>query len=122
MEIAMLIDYVPLFVILVLAVAMGVLILLIDKFLGPHRPTEKKGKPYESGMMPYGEAVRRIHVRYYLVAVLFILFDVDVIFFLPWAVSFRKLGVLGFVEMLVFVAILAVGFIYIWKKGALEWE
>jgi NADH-quinone oxidoreductase subunit A len=61
-------------------------------------------------------------VRYYLVAVLFILFDVDVIFFLPWAVSFRKLGVLGFVEMLVFVAILAVGFIYIWKKGALEWE
>jgi NADH-quinone oxidoreductase subunit A len=80
------------------------------------------GKPYESGMMPYGEAVRRIHVRYYLVAVLFILFDVDVIFFFPWAVSFRKLGVLGFVEMLVFVAILAVGFIYIWKKGALEWE
>lgn len=118
----MLINYVPLFVIFVLAVAMGVLILLIDKFFGPKRPTVVKGKPYESGMMPYGEGTRRIHVRYYLVAVLFILFDVEVIFFLPWAVAFRKLGLFAFIEMLVFIAILAVGFIYVWKKGALEWE
>lgn len=118
----MLIDYVPLFVILVLAIALGVFILLIDRFFGPHRPTAKKGKPYESGMEPYGEGTRRMHVRYSLVAILFILFDVEVIFLLPWAVSFRQLGWGGYIEMLVFVAILVVGFIYIWKKGALEWE
>jgi NADH-quinone oxidoreductase subunit A len=118
----MLIDYVPLFVIFVLAVAMGGLILLIDKIFGPKHPTVNKGKPYESGMVPYGEGTRRVNVRYYLVALLFILFDVEVIFFLPWAVSFRKLGIFGFIEMLIFIAILAVGFIYIWKKGALEWE
>ncbi len=118
----MLTDYLPLFVILIIAVFMGVLILLIDKLFGPHRPTVVKGKPYESGMVPYGEGTRRMNVRYYLVAVLFILFDVEVVFFLPWAVSFRKLGLFAFIEMLIFVAILAVGFIYIWKKGALEWE
>ncbi|MEN6571150.1 MAG: NADH-quinone oxidoreductase subunit A [Anaerolineaceae bacterium] len=118
----MLIDYVPLFVIFILAVAMGVLILLIDKIFGPKRPTLKKGQPYESGMVPYGEGIRRVNVRYYLVAVLFILFDVEVVFLLPWAVAFRKLGIFAFIEMLIFVAILAVGFIYIWKKGALEWE
>ncbi|MRR31271.1 NADH-quinone oxidoreductase subunit A [bacterium] len=118
----MLIDYLPLFIILILAIAVGLLILLIDKVFGPHRPTVVKGKPYESGMVPYGEGTRRMHVRYYLVAVLFILFDVEVIFFLPWAVSFKKLGIFAFIEMLIFVAILMVGFVYIWKKGALEWE
>jgi NADH-quinone oxidoreductase subunit A len=73
-------------------------------------------------MIPYGPGTRQMSVRYYLVAVLFILFDVEVIFFLPWAVAFKKLGLFGLIEMFVFVAILLVGFIYIWKKGALEWD
>ncbi|MEY3150288.1 MAG: hypothetical protein RL635_5 [Chloroflexota bacterium] len=78
--------------------------------------------PYESGMTPIGAAVRRVPVRYYLVAVLFILFDIEVVFFLPWAVVLRKLGMFGLLEMLVFVAILLVGYVYVWKRGALEWE
>ncbi len=118
----MLTDYLPIFVILILSIAVGVLILFIDRIFGPHRPTVVKSKPYESGMVPYGEGTRRMRVRYYLLAVLFILFDVEVIFFLPWAVSFRKLGLFAFIEMLIFVAILMVGFVYIWKKGAIEWE
>ncbi|MCH2539505.1 MAG: NADH-quinone oxidoreductase subunit A [Anaerolineales bacterium] len=78
--------------------------------------------PYESGMTPIGSAVRRMPVRYYLIAVLFVLFDIEVIFLLPWAVVLRKLGLFGLIEMLVFVTILLVGYIYVWKKGALEWE
>ncbi len=118
----MLIEYLPLFVMLGLAALVGGIVLFLGRFFGPHRPTEKKGLPYESGMIPYGPGTRKMSVRYYLVAVLFILFDVEVIFFLPWAVAFRQLGLFGLIEMFLFVAILLVGFIYIWKKGALEWE
>jgi NADH-quinone oxidoreductase subunit A len=118
----MLIEYIPLIILTVLAAAVAVLVLILGRFFGPHRPTVKKGEPYESGMIPYGPGTRRMSVRYYLVAVLFILFDVEVIFFLPWAVTFRKLGLYSLIEMFVFIAILAVGFIYVWKKGALEWE
>jgi NADH-quinone oxidoreductase subunit A len=89
---------------------------------GPKRPTARKAAPYESGMTPYGPGSRRMSIRYYLVAVLFILFDVEVVFFLPWAVVFKKLGIFGLIEMLVFLAILLVGYVYAWKKGALEWE
>jgi NADH-quinone oxidoreductase subunit A len=78
--------------------------------------------PYESGMTPIGTAVRRMPVRYYLIAVLFVLFDIEVIFLLPYAVVLRKLGLFGLIEMLVFVMILLVGYVYVWKKGALEWE
>ncbi len=78
--------------------------------------------PYESGMTPIGPGTRRVPVHFYLIAVLFILFDIEVVFFLPWAVVFRKLGLFALLEMFVFVGILLVGFIYAWKKGALEWE
>jgi NADH-quinone oxidoreductase subunit A len=78
--------------------------------------------PYESGMVPIGPGTRRVTVRFYIVAVLFILFDIEVVFFLPWAVAFRQLGVFGLVEMVIFIAILLVGYVYAWKKGALEWE
>jgi NADH-quinone oxidoreductase subunit A len=118
----MLIEYLPLIILTALATAVAILVLFLGRFFGPHRPTVKKGEPYESGMIPYGPGTRRMSVRYYLVAVLFILFDVEVIFFLPWAVTFRKLGLYSLIEMFIFVAILAVGFIYVWKKGALEWE
>jgi len=118
----MLLDYLPLIVLFILSTLIGFFVLFLGRYFGPHRPTEKKGKPYESGMIPYGPGTRRMSVRYYLVAVLFILFDVEVVFFLPWAVAFRKLGLYGLIEMFVFVAILLVGYIYVWKKGALEWE
>ncbi len=118
----MLLEYLPLIVIFVLSTLVGLLVLFLGRFFGPHRPTAKKGQPYESGMIPYGPGTRRMSVKYYLVAVLFILFDVELIFFLPWAVAFKKLGLYGLIEMFLFVGILMVGFIYIWKKGALEWD
>ncbi len=118
----MLNEYLPLLIIMVLAVALGFLVILLGTVFGPHRPTLRKSQPYQSGMTPFGAGTRRIAVRYYLVAVLFILFDVEIVFFLPWAVVFRKLGLFGLVEMIVFVAILLVGYFYAWKKGAFEWE
>lgn len=118
----MLLPYLPLFVLLILAAIVGGIVLLLGRFFGPRHPNAKKGQPYESGMIPYGPGTRQMSVRYYLVAVLFILFDVEVIFFLPWAVAFKEMGLFTLFEMFIFVAILLVAFIYIWKKGALEWE
>jgi NADH-quinone oxidoreductase subunit A len=118
----MLIEYLPLLVLIILATALGIVVVVLGHSFGPHRPTMRKSLPYESGMTPYGPGIRRITIRYYLIAVLFILFDVEVVFFLPWAVVFRKLGVFALIEMLVFIGILLVGYIYAWKKGALEWE
>ena len=118
----MLIDYIPLFILLALSIAVGIIVLLLGRYVRPHRPPRKKGLPYESGMIPYGPGTRQMPVRFYLVAVLFILFDVEVIFFLPWAVAFKQLGLFALVEMFIFVAIILVGFVYLWKKGAFEWE
>jgi len=118
----MLNDYLPLMILFVISTALGFLVIAIGALLGPKRPTERKAKPYESGMVPYGSGMRRISVRYYLIAVLFILFDVEIIFFLPWMVVFRALGVSGLVEFLVFIAVVVAGYVYAWKKGALEWE
>jgi len=118
----MLNDYLPIAILFVIATGLSALIVVLGHLFGPKRPTPIKLEPYESGMRPIGPAMRRMPVRFYLVAVLFILFDIEVIFFLPWAVTFRTLGVFGFVEMLVFIAILLVGYVWVWKKGALEWE
>ena len=118
----MLVEYIPIAILLIVASALAALVIVLGTVLGPRRPSFRKQSPYESGMMPIGPGTRRMSIRFYLVAVLFILFDVEVIFFYPWAVNFRALGVFGFVEMLVFVGILLVGYIYIWKKGALEWD
>ena len=117
-------DYLPLFVLLILSTAIAGLVILISVIFGPRRRSKASRKlaPYESGMQAIGVGQRRFPVRFYLIAVLFILFDVEVIFFYPWAVAFRQLGMFGFVEMLVFIAILLAGYIWIWKKGALEWE
>jgi NADH-quinone oxidoreductase subunit A len=114
--------YLPIAVLLILSTVLAFLVVGVGHLFGPRRPTARKLAPYESGMRPIGPAMRRMPVRFYLVAVLFILFDIEVIFFLPWAVTFRTLGVFGFVEMLVFISILLVGYVWIWKKGALEWE
>ncbi|HNR01343.1 MAG TPA: NADH-quinone oxidoreductase subunit A [Anaerolineaceae bacterium] len=115
-------EFIPIFILLALSIAVGIIVLLLGRYFGPYRPTKKKGEPYESGMIPYGPGTRQMPVRFYLVAVLFILFDVEVIFFLPWAVTFQKLGLFAVIEMFIFVAILMTGFVYLWKKGAMEWE
>ena len=118
----MLTDFLPIIILIVLSTVLAGLVILMGHIFGPHRPTLRKSLPYESGMRPIGPGARRMPVRFYLIAVLFILFDIEVVFFLPWAVVFRKLGVFGLVEMLVFIVILLVGYVYAWKKGALEWE
>ena len=115
-------QYFPLLIILIVSLAVGSIAVSLGHLFGPRRPTQRKSAPYESGMVPYGNATRRISVRYYLVAVLFILFDVETVFLISWAVVFRDLGVAGLVSMFVFIGILVVGFVYAWKKGALEWE
>jgi NADH-quinone oxidoreductase subunit A len=101
---------------------MSLLIVTLSTLMGPSRPTHRKLEPYESGMVPLGPAVRRLPIKFYLVAVLFILFDIEVVFFLPWAVVARQLGLFALVEMGIFIGILLLGFAYAWRKGALEWE
>ena len=115
-------EYIPLVILIVLATFLGFMVMILGTIFGPRRPSEKKAMPYESGMVPYGPGTRRMNVRYYLIAVLFILFDIEVVFFLPWAVSFRGLGVPGLVLIFIFVIILEVAHLYAWKKGALEWD
>lgn len=118
----MLNEYLPIAVLVVISSGLAVLVIVLGQTLGPRRPTARKSAPYESGMQPIGPGTRRMPVRYYLVAVLFILFDIEVVFFLPWAVTFRQLGLFGLIEMFIFIVILLVGYIYAWKMGALEWD
>ncbi len=118
----MLINYLPILILLVVSTALAGAVVFLGSILGPRHPTPRKSLPYESGMTPLGPTQRRVPVKFYLVAVMFILFDIEVIFFDPWAVVFRALGLFGFIEILIFVAILLVGYIYAWRKGAFEWE
>lgn len=118
----MLIQYVPIAILLVLSIILSLIVVYISRILGPSRPTEKKLSPYESGMAPIGPAVRRFPIKFYLVAVIFILFDVEVVFLLPYSVIVRKLGLYGLIGVGVFVLVLTLGLIYEWKRGALEWE
>jgi NADH-quinone oxidoreductase subunit A len=115
-------DYLPIAVLIIIATGLAVVVVALGHLFGPRRRTARKGQPYESGMVPYGSGQRRMPVHFYLIAVLFILFDIEIIFLLPWAVVLRQIKVAGLIEMLVFVLILLVGFVYAWKRGALEWE
>ena len=115
-------DYLPILVFLLVAGLFGAIALIVPSFLGPHRPSPTKLKTYESGKIPYGDTHRKIPVHYFKVSMLFILFDLEVVFFYPWAVLFRRLKLFGLIEMGVFILILLVGYIYVWKKGGLEWE
>jgi NADH-quinone oxidoreductase subunit A len=115
-------EFAPAAALIILSLAITVLILNLSLILGPRHATTRKTDPYESGMKPIGPAVRRLPVKFYLIAVLFILFDIEVIFFYPWAVVFRDLGFYGLAVMGLFFIILTVGLIYEWRKGALEWE
>ena len=114
--------YIPIFVLFGIALFFAILLPVLSVSLGPRRPTQRKLTPYESGITPIGQAQRRLPVKFYLIAILFILFDIEVIFLLPWAVTLRQLGFFGLVEVLIFIAILLVGYIWILKKGAFEWE
>ena len=115
-------DFIPIVALLVIAVVVGILIVFLSRLFGPYRPTRRKLAPYESGMQPFGEAIRRIPVKFYRVAVLFILFDIEVIFFMPWAVVLRDLRLYGLAVMSVFFFVLTVGLVYEWLVGGLEWD
>lgn len=115
-------EYVAIALMIVLATVVALIAIGMGNLFGPRKKSAVKSMPYESGMPPIGEGTRRMPVRFYLIAVLFILFDIEVIFFLPWAIVFRQLGWFGLIEMFIFIIILLVGYVYAWKKGALEWE
>ena len=118
----MLQDYIPILIQIAIAVGFGAFVLLVTHFLGPKRFDAQKLDTYECGIPLTGDARARFSIKFYLIAMLFVLFDIEVVFLYPWAVNFRKLGVFGFIEMMIFIAVLLVGFAYVWKKGALEWE
>jgi NADH-quinone oxidoreductase subunit A len=115
-------EYFPVLLFIVVGIVFGALLLGVGWFLGPRRPDSEKLSPYECGFEAFEDARMKFDVRYYLVAILFILFDLEIAFLFPWAVSLNDIGAFGFWSMMVFLAILVIGFIYEWKKGALEWE
>ena len=115
-------EYVAIALMIVLATVVALIAIGLGYLFGPRKQSDVKAQPYESGISPFGEGTRRMPVRFYLIAVVFILFDIEVVFFLPWAITFRQLGLFGLIEMVIFIAILLVGYFYAWKKGALEWE
>ena len=118
----MLLEYLAIAILLIVSVLVALIAIGLGEILGPKKRTTAKNIPYESGMDPIGAGTRRVPVRFYLIAVLFILFDIEVVFFLPWAIVFRQLGLFGLIEMFIFIVILLIGYVYAWKKGALEWE
>ncbi|MFQ5434370.1 MAG: NADH-quinone oxidoreductase subunit A [Anaerolineae bacterium] len=122
MDNPILVQYLPVAVLLGIAIFLAVLLPILSLSLGPKRPSARQLAPDESGMAPIGEAQRRLPVKFYRIAVLFILFDVDIILLVPWAVSFRKLGYYGLAAMLVFMVMFILGDAWVWKKGVLEWE
>jgi NADH-quinone oxidoreductase subunit A len=115
-------NYVPILFFIIIAVAFGVVSLLAGWVVRPSRPYRAKLAPYESGSPLFSDARVRFPMRYYIIAMLFVIFDIEFVFLFPWAVDFKRLGLLGLMEMIVFIGILLVGFWYAWKKGALEWD
>jgi NADH-quinone oxidoreductase subunit A len=115
-------PYFPLAVLFALAGFVVLILLLVSQKVGPKTLNPAKAEPFESGNPPKGDARARFSVRFYLVAMLFLIFDLEVVFLYPWAIYFRQLGIFGLVQMAVFLGILTIGYIYVWKKGALEWD
>ncbi|MFH2011465.1 MAG: NADH-quinone oxidoreductase subunit A [Pseudomonadota bacterium] len=116
------IDYLPIFAFLIFAILFVVVTIALSSVVGTKKTFPHKMMPYECGMDPIGNARRRFSVKFYIIAMLFIIFDIEAVFLYPWAVIFKDLKIFGFIEMAVFIVILFVGLIYAWKKGALEWE
>ncbi len=115
-------EYLPVLLFLVVATVVGVALIVIGNLLGPRRPDAEKAAAYECGFEAFEDTRMRFDVRYYLLAILFIVFDLEIAFVFPWATVFSQLGLLGLLEMAFFLGMLAIGFVYVWKKGALEWE
>jgi NADH-quinone oxidoreductase subunit A len=118
----MLENYLPILLFIIIGIGFGVLPLLAGFVLGPRHPDTEKRSAYECGFEPFEDAHMKFDVRYYLVAILFIIFDLEIAFLFPWAIVLDEIGVFGLLAMFLFLGILVVGFIYEWKKGALEWE
>jgi len=115
-------NYFPILMFILVGLAVGVGPLLLGLILSPHKPDTEKNSPYECGFEAFEDARMKFDVRYYLEAILFILFDLEIAFLFPWAVVLQEIGLFGFIAMLVFLSVLVIGFIYEWKKGALEWD
>ena len=118
----MLTEYWPILLFLIVAGGIGIALLVIGALLGPRRPGSEKLSPYECGFEAFEDARMKFDVRYYLIAILFIIFDLEIAFLFPWATVFAKIGMTALVEMGLFLLLLVVGFVYVWKKGALEWD
>src|SRR3974390_2232307 len=118
----MLAEYFPILLFIAVGLAIGVAPVVLGAIFGPHRPDPEKLSPYECGFEAFEDARMKFDVRYYLIAILFILFDLEIAFLFPWAVVLPDIGIFGFWSMMIFLAILIIGFVYEWKKGALEWE
>jgi len=115
-------EYFPILLFLLVGAAIGVVPVALGRLLAPHRPDPEKLSPYECGFEAFEDARMKFDVRYYLVAILFILFDLEIAFLFPWATVVNEIGLFGFLSMMLFLGILVVGFVYEWRKGALEWE
>ena len=118
----MLAEYWPVLLFIGVATGLGLTLLAIGLLAGPSRPDAQKLAPYECGFEPFEDARLRFDVRYYLIAILFIIFDLEIAFLFPWAVVFQHIGLVALIEMALFLLLLVIGFAYVWKKGALEWE
>ena len=118
----MLETYFPVLMFIAVGLVLGAMLLTVGRLVAPHKPDAKKNSPYECGFEAFEDARMKFDVRYYLIAVLFILFDLEIAFLFPWAVVIPDIGFFGYAAMMLFLAILIVGFVYEWKKGALEWE
>ncbi|MFQ5559046.1 MAG: NADH-quinone oxidoreductase subunit A [Nitrospinota bacterium] len=115
-------EYIPVIIFILIAIGTSASILMISEFIGVKKTFPEKAEPFECGESQIVSPKLRFSVKFYLVAILFVLFDIEAVFLYPWAVLFRQLGLFGFIEMMVFIFILGVGLVYVWKKGALEWE
>jgi NADH-quinone oxidoreductase subunit A len=115
-------NYLPVLVFIIIAAIIGGVFLVLGFVMGPNRPDAQKGSAYECGFEAFEDARMKFDVRYYLIAILFIIFDLEIAFLFPWAVALDKIGMAGYLAMLVFLGLLVIGFIYEWKKGALEWD
>ncbi|MFT5390654.1 MAG: NADH-quinone oxidoreductase subunit A [Gammaproteobacteria bacterium] len=115
-------NYLPILIFVIVGIVFGVVPIVAGFLLGPHRPDAEKLSPYECGFEAFEDSRMKFDVRYYLVAILFIIFDLEIAFLFPWAIVLDQIGLFGFMAMVMFLGVLVIGFIYEWKKGALEWE
>lgn len=115
-------NYFPVLLFILIGILVGIVSMLLGRVLGPHKPDPQKLSPYECGFEAFGDARMKFDIRFYLVAILFILFDIEVIFLMPWAANVNELGLHGFWAVMGFLSVLAIGLAYEWKRGALEWE